>query len=76
MRKEWYISAKSSTKRCNTEKKPSEIKSSVTEIKNTLEGMNSRLEEAREQINDLEIRIMEGIKPNRERKKNNEKRID
>ena len=37
----------------------SEMKNSITEIKNTLHGRNSRLEEAEEWISDLEDRVME-----------------
>lgn len=37
------------------------MKNSVSEIKNTLEGINSRQEEAEEQVNDLEKRVVESI---------------
>ena len=37
------------------------MNNSVTEIKNTLEGINSRLTEAEEQISKLEDRMMEII---------------
>ena len=36
-----------------------ELKKKQTEMKNTLEGINSRRTEAEEQINDLEDRIVE-----------------
>lgn len=35
------------------------MKNSLTEIRNTPEGINIRLEEAEEQISDLEDRVME-----------------
>ena len=35
------------------------MKNSIAEIKNTLEGMNSRLSDSEESISDLEDRIME-----------------
>lgn len=52
----------------NIKKTQSEIKN-FTEIKNTLNGINSRLQEAEEQICDLEDRVMERIKTQGERKK-------
>ena len=39
-------------------KKQSEMKSTISEIKNTLDGINGRLEEAKELIRDLEDRVM------------------
>ena len=36
-----------------------ELKNKQTEMNNTLEGINSRVTEAEEQINDLEDRMME-----------------
>ena len=36
----------------------SEVKGSLNEMRNIPDGMNSRLEEAEEQINDLEDRVM------------------
>lgn len=35
------------------------MKNSIAEIKNTLKGINSRLEEAEEQISDLSDRVKE-----------------
>ena len=35
------------------------MKNIINEIKNTLDGINSNLEEAEEWINDLEDRVME-----------------
>ena len=43
------------------------MRNSIT--KNTLEGMNSRLNEAEEHISDLEVRIMEIIQPERQTEK-------
>ena len=39
-------------------------------MRNTLDGMNSRLEEAEEQINDPEDRVMESNQAVHEREKN------
>ena len=39
-------------------KKESELKRAVNEIRNTLNTVNSRLEEAEEQINDLEDKVL------------------
>ena len=49
------------------------MENSVNGIKNTLEVMNSRLQEAEEQINNLEDSVIKAIKMNRERKKKNKK---
>ena len=38
-----------------------ERNNTITEMKNTLEGINSRMTEAEEQINDLEDRMVEFI---------------
>lgn len=44
----------------NIKKDQSELKDIIKEIlKNTLEGINSRLEDAEEQISDLEDRVVE-----------------
>ena len=40
-------------------KKQSEIKSMISEMKNTLDRINSRLEEAEEWLSDLEDKVME-----------------
>ena len=40
-------------------KDPQEVKNKQTEMDNVLEGINSRIAEAEEQINDLEDRMME-----------------
>ena len=41
-------------------KNKSEMKNMINEIKHTPDGINSRLEDAEEPINDLEDRVMEG----------------
>ena len=38
----------------NTKKIQSEVKDTLTEVKNNLQGNNSRVEEAKDQIDDLE----------------------
>ena len=48
-----------------------ELKNKQTEMNNTLEGINSRITEAEEQINDLEDKMMEIIAA----KQNIEKRM-
>ena len=47
----------------------------ITEMKNTLEGINSRITEAEEQISDLEERMVEisAIKQNEKKKKSEKK---
>ena len=45
------------------------MKNSITEIKNTLKGINSRLEEAEEQISDLKDRVRESSQAEQEREK-------
>ena len=45
------------------------MKNSITEIKNIPEGINSRLEEAEEQISNPEDRVMERNQPEQEREK-------
>ena len=41
----------------------------VTEVKNTLEGINSSLNDTEEQINELEDRVVEIIEAEQKRKK-------
>ena len=48
-----------------------EIKSSINEMRAMFNGMNSRLEEAQEQINDLEHRVMESNQAEQKREKKN-----
>jgi len=45
------------------------MKNSTTEIKNTLEGINSRLEDAEERIGNLEDRVMEGNQAEQQKEK-------
>ena len=45
------------------------MKNTITEMKNTLEGINSRITEAEEWISDLEERMVE-IAVSEQRKKN------
>ena len=49
--------------------KKSKVKNTITEMKNTLEGINSRITEAEEWISDLEERMVE-IAVSEQRKKN------
>ena len=46
------------------------MKNTITEIKNTLEGINSRITEAEEQRSDLEDRMVEfnGAEQNKEKR--------
>ena len=48
------------------------MKNTITEMKNTLEGINSRITEAEEQISELEDRMVEIIAE----KQNKEERIE
>ena len=50
-----------------------ELKNIQTETNNTLEGINSRIIEAEQQINDLEDRMMEITAIEQYRKKNEKK---
>ena len=45
------------------------MKSAINEIRNMLDGMNSRLEEAEEWINDLEDRVMKSNQGKQKEKK-------
>ena len=51
------------------------MKNSITEINNTLEGINNRLEEGEEQLSNLKGREMEAIKLERKIKIKNENRL-
>ena len=46
------------------------MKNSITEIKNTLDGINSRLEEVEKQIRDILVGVMESNQAEQEREKN------
>ena len=50
------------------------LKKKQTEMKNTLEGINSRITKTEEQINDLEDRMVEIIAIEQNIKKKNEKK--
>lgn len=50
---------RTSTERQGTENNQSKLKKIITEMKNTVEGINSRLKNAKEQIRNLENRVME-----------------
>ena len=56
------------------------MKNTINEIKNTLEGINSRITKAEEQINDLEDRMVEftAVEQNKEKrmKRNEDTRRD
>ena len=47
----------------------SEMKNSITEIKNTLDIINSKLEEAEEWVSDLEDKVMENNHTEQEKEK-------
>ena len=47
----------------------SEIKGSINKNRNMLDGMNSRMEEAEEQINDLENTVLESNQAEQKKKK-------
>ena len=51
-----------------------EVKNRQTEMNNTLEGINSRIIEAKEWINDLEDRMVEIIATQQHLEKENEKK--
>ena len=46
------------------------MKSAINEVRNTLDAMNSRLEDPEEQINDLEDKVMESNKAEPKKKMN------
>ena len=50
------------------------MKNSITEIKNTLEGIYSRLEEAKGWISDLGDRLMQSNQAEHKREKKNRKK--
>ena len=54
--------------------KKTEMNNTITEMKNTLEGINSRITEAEEWINDLEDRMMEFTAMKQNKEKKNEKK--
>ena len=45
------------------------MNNTITEMKNTLEGINSRINEAKEQVSELEDRMVETLTWNRQKKK-------
>ena len=49
------------------------MNNTITEMKNTLEGINSRITEAEEQINDLEDRMIEFTAMEQNKVKNEKK---
>ena len=53
--------------------KPTVVNNAIIEIKNTLEGINSRITEAEERISELEGRMMEITATEQNKKKKNEK---
>ena len=55
-------------------KNQSEMNNSITEIKNTLDGINSRLKEAEEWISNLGDKAMELIQTEQQKEKNNFKK--
>ena len=55
----------------NVKKKQSEMKSTITEIKNTSEGINSRLDIAEDWISDLRDRVAENIQQEQQKEKKN-----
>ena len=53
----------------NIKKNQSEVKNTITEMKNILGGFNSRLDDAEEQISNLEDRIVEITQLEQKKKK-------
>ena len=58
----------------NVYQRPRRTKEQKTEINNAFEGINSRIIEAKEQINDLEDRMVEITATEQNTEKNNEKK--
>lgn len=50
-------------------KNPSEMKNAITERKNTLQGINSRVDEVENQIRDLEDKEAENIQSQQQKEK-------
>ena len=50
------------------------MQSKITKIKNSLEGTNSGIQEAKEQISKMEIRLVEVIDVEQNEEKQNEKK--
>ena len=59
--------------RSSIKKTRSEAKDTLTEIKNNLQGDNSRVDEAQNQINDLDIRKQKATNQNNKKKKESRK---
>ena len=53
----------------NKKNNQSELENTITEMKNTLEGINSRLGDTEECINDLEGRIMKITQSEKQKEK-------
>ena len=53
---------------------PSETKDIISEIKNNLQGKNSRVDEAKNQINDLKYKKQETTNENNKKKKESKKK--
>ena len=62
---------RASTERENIKKNQSELKNTITEMKITLQGTNSRLDYAEEWINDLDDRVVEITQSNQQKEKRN-----
>ena len=52
----------------NIKKDQTEMKTTITEMKNTLEGINIRLDKAQDWIGDLEENISENIQSGQQKK--------
>ena len=50
------------------------MKYTITEMKNTLEGINSRLDDTKEQISKLEDRVMENTEAKQKKDKSKNKK--
>ena len=68
------MNTKRSLTKYKEEPNGAEINNQITEIKNTLERINSRLDDAKEQTGDLEDRAVEIMKVEQKKEKKNFKK--
>lgn len=76
LRKRMKTQTKKIQEMCNKELedlKNKQMNNVMTEMKNTLEGINSRVTKAEEQISELKDKVVESLPSNRIKKKNEKK---
>lgn len=71
LRREWEHSKKLKEELETTKKNQSELRYTITEIKNTPEGINSRLDNTEEHTSELEDRVVETTQDEQKKEKKN-----